>query len=114
MATGGFNPNCIVPVTAQVSVGTAAVQLKTSSTLSLKFTVANPSTVAIYVGDLNVSSSRFTVKIIPGSSVTVGPDNFYRNQQESYDLASFYVVATAASKTATLTTFCKGGTLSPF
>lgn len=116
MATGGFNPNCIVPVTASISVGTSAIQVKTSSQLAVKFTIANGNTSApVYIGDANVSSTRFTAKITTGSSVTIGPDPIIgRANNMSYDLAGFYLRATAASQAAILTTYCKGGTSGSF
>lgn len=110
MAVGGFNPNCIVPVTTNITVGTIAVQIKNSSTLSVKFGLANPGSVPIYIGDSNVASSRFTVKMTAGSTVTFGPEEVVGGRQkESFDLAYFYMRATAASQTATLTIYSKGG-----
>jgi len=115
MATGGFNPNCIVPVTSTVSVGTSAVQIKNSSTLSVKFSVSNPGTIALYVGDSAVTPSRFTVKIAAGSNSTFGADEIIGGRQKmSFDLAGFYMRASAASQTAVITIYSKGGGNGPF
>lgn len=115
MATGGFNPNCIVPLTSSISVGTSAVQVKNSSSLAVKFSLSNPGSVAIYVGDSNISNTRFTVKLTAGATVTFGPEEIIGGRQkESYDLAGFYMRATAGSQAAILTLYVKGGTTSPF
>lgn len=115
MATGGFNPNCIVPVTSTVTTGTSALQIKNSSVLAVKFTLSNPGSAAIYVGDSSVSSTRFTVKLTAGSSVTFGPEEIVGGRQKvSYDLAGFYVRATATSQTTVLTLYSKGGGNGPF
>lgn len=115
MAVGGFNPNCIVPVTAQVTVGTSAVQIKNSSTLAVKFSLSNPGSAALYIGDSSVATTRFLVKLTGGSTVTFGPDEVVGGRQkESYDLAGFYARASAANQTATLTIYSKGGGNGPF
>lgn len=115
MATGGFDPNCIVPVTANIAVGTTAVQLKTSSTLAVKIAVSNPSTNPIYLGDSAVASTQFTYKIASGSTVLVGAEELIGGRQkESLDLARFYVRATAAAQVATLTIYSKGGGNGPY
>lgn len=115
MAVGGFNPNAIALVTSSVSVGTVAIQVKTSSTLAVKFTLSNPGSVPIYVGDSAVASTRFTVKLTGGSSVTFGPEEIVGGRQKvSYDLAYLYCRATAASQAAILTLYSKSAANGPF
>lgn len=115
MATGGFNPNCIVPLLSSVTVGTTAVQLKNSSTLAVKFSVTNPGSIALYLGDSAVSATVHTIKLTAGSTVTFGPDEIVGGRQKmSYDLAGFYARATAAAQAAILTLYVKGGTTTAF
>jgi len=117
MATGAFDPNCIVPVVANVSVSNTAVPLKTSSTLAVKFTICNPTSngVKLWIGDSTVAANKAIAELASGSSVTFGPDEIIGGRQKvSYDLARFYVITTSTSKVACLTIYSKGGSNGPF
>lgn len=115
MATGGFNPVCVVPVCSSISVGTSAVQVKTSSTLAVKFALSNPGTLAIYIGGSNVASNLFMIKLAAGSTQIFGPEELVGGRQKiSYDLAGIYLRASAASQAAILTLYSKGGSNGPF
>lgn len=114
MSVGQFDPNAVGLSTANTTIGTSAVQLKSSSTLAVKFTLTNTGSSPIYVGDSNVSASRYTVKITSGNNATFGESKMFGNQSQSYDLARFYAIATAAAQTLTLTQYIKGSSGGPF
>lgn len=113
MATGGFDPNCIVPVASNITVGTSAVQLKTSSTLAVKFTIVAPPANKLYIGDSTVSATKGIV-LAAGGSATFGPDNLIHEQAVSHDLGRYYIICTAAAQVATLVIYSHGGTNKPY
>lgn len=110
MASGTYDSNAIVPITTSITVGTTAVALKSSASLAVKFSVANANASnAIYIGDSNVSSIRFTQKLTSGQTVNFGETKMYRNESQSYDLNRFFAVATSAAQVAVLTVYGKAG-----
>jgi hypothetical protein len=109
MASSLQDPNAIAPSTTNITVGTSAVALKSSTSLAVRFTISNPNASnAIYLGDSNVASNRWTAKIAAGTSVTLDIAKPTQNQSSQYDLNRFYVVATSATQVATLSLFIRG------
>lgn len=101
------NNNSIQLQLTNVTVGVSAVALNTSALQVSKFTVSNPNTGSLFIGDSTVSSTKYTAKLSAGSNITFGETKIIQNQTSTYDLANIFVRATAAAQVATLTTYVK-------
>lgn len=109
MATGMWNPNAIVLVSSNINVGTTAVPLKSSSQLSVKFTIVAPPGNKMYVGDSSVTATKGII-VPAASSITFGPEEIIgAHQKVSYDLGGMYIICTATSQVATLLIYEKSG-----
>lgn len=103
MATNGFQ-NALCPVTFNVTVGTSAVRLKSSSALAVRIQMVSAiaNTARLWYGDSNVSSTR-GVPIAIGVTAVLDPLKPYDQKTVPYDMANIWMVSTAAAQTAQIT-----------
>lgn len=105
MAISGVGPVTLAAITAATTTGGTVLSATQILCATLIITADAGNSGSIYVGDANVSTTRYTAKLAANASISVPMISPSRPGASNLDLSKFYVLGSAASQKVQVTYF---------